>query len=165
MSLTTPPTTHDAVGDHDGYECARAWTMLRSIYTLVNGRLEEELSRQCGITPNEFEAMVYLHGIEPDQARLGDLQGAVTLSQPALSRMVVRLEQAGIIGRNESAADKRVVLLSLTDFGHDLLERSALLHAGIVRALLTERLTSDEQERLVQTLSRVSEGRDPRGRA
>ncbi len=163
MSANTLPTIPNIPAPHDSYVCARAWTMLRSIYTLVNGMLESELSRQCGITTNEFEAMVYLRGIEPDQARLGDLQGAVSLSQPALSRLVVRLEQTGLICRNESATDKRVVLLALTDQGRDLLDRSVRLHAEIVHTMLTERLTTEEQERLVQTLSRVSDDRDSLG--
>jgi DNA-binding MarR family transcriptional regulator len=131
--------------------------MLRSIYTLVNDRLESELARQCGITTSEFEAMVYLHGVEPGQARLGDLNGAVSLSQPALSRLVVRLEQAGLMCRKDSVSDKRVVLLALTDQGRDLLDRSIRIQADIVHTLLTDRLSSEEQERLVQTLSRVSE--------
>lgn len=139
----------------DAHECAQIWTMLRSVYTRVNGRLEEEFARQLGITVNEFDVLLYVNGAAPGQIRLGALQAATPLSQPALSRLVARLETHGLICRKETVADRRVVLLAATDAGRDLLERSVRIHADIVRAMLVERMSDDEQQHLVQTLSRV----------
>ncbi len=157
---TTTSSQHQGTGSDgtsriDAHQCARTWTLLRSIYTRINGRLEEEFARQLGITVNEHEVLLCVSGAEPGQVRLGDLQAASPLSQPALSRLVARLETHGLICRKETVADRRVVLLAATDAGRDLLERSTRLHAGIIHAMLVERMTDDEQQHLVQTLSRV----------
>ncbi len=156
--MTTASPDHpetDSPSRIDAHECAHIWTMLRSVYTRINGRLEEEFARQLGITVNEFDVLLYVNGAAPGQIRLGDVQAATPLSQPALSRLVARLEAHGLICRKEAVADRRVVLLAATDAGRALLERSVRIHADIVRAMLVERMTDDEQQRLVQTLSRV----------
>jgi DNA-binding MarR family transcriptional regulator len=148
-------TGRDGTPGIDAHQCAQMWTLLRSIYTQINGRLEEEFGRQLGITVNEFEVLFFVSDAEPGQVRLGDVQAASPLSQPALSRLVARLEAHGLICRTETAADRRVVLLAATDAGRDLIERSTSLYAGIIHAMLVERMTDDEQHQLVQTLSRV----------
>src|ERR1700761_376133 len=50
--------------------------------------------------------------------RLGELNRRVLLSQPALSRMVNRLVERGLVRREADAGDRRVILLSLTEAGH-----------------------------------------------
>ncbi len=130
--------------------------MLRSIYTRINGRLEDAFARQVGITMHEFDVLLCVSGAEMGQVRLGDLQAVTPLSQPALSRLVARLERQGLLCRQETAADRRVVLLATTEAGRDVLERGVRLHAGIIHAMLGQRMNDDEQRRLVQTLSRLN---------
>lgn len=157
--MTTTPRRQpgaDGPSGIDAHECARAWTLLRSIYTRINGRLEEEFARQLGITMNEFEVLLCVSGAEPGQVRLGDLQATTPLSQPALSRLVTRLEGQGLLCRRETVSDRRVVLLAATEAGRGVLQRSVRLHAEIIHAMLGQRMTDDEQRRLVLTLSQVS---------
>lgn len=130
--------------------------MLRSIYTRINDRLEDAFTRQLGITINEFEALLCVSGAEPGHVRLGDLQAATPLSQPAVSRLVTRLEGQGLLCRRETGADRRVVLLAMTEAGREALDRCVRLHAEIIHAMLGQRLTDEEQRRLVETLSRLN---------
>ncbi len=129
--------------------------MLRSIYAQINGRLEDAFARQLGITMNEFEVLLYVNGAEPGMARLGDVQMATPLTQSAVSRLVARLELQGLLCRQDTAADRRVVLLATTESGREVLERSVHLHAEVIHAMLGQRLTDDEHRRLVETLSRL----------
>lgn len=128
---------------------------LRAIYTHINSRLEEEFGRQLGLTVNEFEVLLYITSASPGQVRLSDLHTVSHLSQPALSRLVVRLETHGLIYRSETAADRRVVLLATTETGRDLLERGVRLHTAIVHDLLLERSANEGDERFIQSLAQM----------
>ena len=82
--------------------------------------------------------------------RLGDLHRNVLLSQPALSRMVDRLANRGLVAREPDPGDARGVLLSLTEEGRGTQRRIGRRHARSVAALLSARLTGAEMTRLGQ---------------
>ena len=68
--------------------------------------------------------------------RLGELNRHVLLSQPALSRLVDRLTARGLIERCPDPADKRGVLLALTDQGRAVQRRIGRRHArGVAKAM------------------------------
>jgi DNA-binding MarR family transcriptional regulator len=90
--------------------------------------------------------------------RLSDVSDHVLLSQPALSRLVDRLVERGLIERCVDPADARAVRLSLTEAGKELQREIGLAHARDVAdamsaltpeelaslALLARKLTSQE---------------------
>jgi DNA-binding MarR family transcriptional regulator len=139
------------------YSCARAWVALRQLHAAVTEALTATLTDACGLTINDFEALLYLQSVAPQPARLRDLRGVVLLSQPAISRLVTRLEQQGLVRRLRSDAgdDRRSVLLELTEPGAEVLRRAAPLHAACVRTLLTGRMSDEEQAVLLGLLTRL----------
>lgn len=69
---------------------------------------------------------------ELGSARIGDLARADHCSQPTMTTQVQRLEERGWVLRDPDPADRRAVLISLTDEGRALLsavrrERAAVL--------------------------------------
>lgn len=149
------PGNEGGQAPHEPYTCARAWVALHAVHSLVSDSLSRALADECGLTINDFEVLVHLEGVEPGRVRLTDLCEVVDLSQPALSRLIARLEQQGLICRGNAAEDRRAVLLGLTDRGRDVLVRAIPIHAACVRDVFTGRLTDEEQEILVEALSRV----------
>jgi DNA-binding MarR family transcriptional regulator len=135
--------------------CARAWQTLRLAHDRVARRLGGELARECGLTISEFDALLFLrsHGDAP--VRFGALLDAVPLSQPALSRLVARLEGRGLVARSGTAADRRTMLISLTEAGAALIDRASAVHARVVHETLTSRFSPAEQEALRATLSQI----------
>ena len=90
--------------------------------------------------------------------RIGDLTGAVRLSQPALSRAVTRLAGRGFLTRSGTPDDARCVLITLTPAGRDILATAAGVHAGVIKETLLDRLTPAEQDVLARVLARVADG-------
>jgi len=90
--------------------------------------------------------------------RIGDLTGAVRLSQPALSRAVARLAGRGFLTRSGTPADARCVLITLTPAGRDILATAAGVHASVISEALLARLSPEEQEVLARVLARVADG-------
>jgi DNA-binding MarR family transcriptional regulator len=138
------------------YQCAQVWVALRAVYERVNAEVAGALEKECGLTINEFEILVFLNEAGDRRLRLGDLSEAVHLSQPALSRLVMRLEQQGLIGRADADDDRRAVCISLTDRGADLLERAVPIQRDVVERLLSSRMTAAEQAALIAVFQRMA---------
>jgi DNA-binding MarR family transcriptional regulator len=139
-----------------GYQCAQVWAALRAVYERVNAELAGVLAQECGLTINEFEILLFLNEAGDRRLRLGDLGEAVHLSQPALSRLVMRLEQQGLIARADAADDRRAVCISLTDQGSALLERAMPIQRDVVERLLSSRMTAAEQAALIAVFQRMA---------
>lgn len=80
--------------------------------------------------------------------RIGELHRHVLLSQPALSRMVDRLAERGLLERCADPADGRGVRLSLTAAGRDMQRGIGRAHAAHVSRAVTAELSRDELEQL-----------------
>jgi DNA-binding MarR family transcriptional regulator len=145
----TNPASHDITA------CARAWQTLRKAHDRVAQRLGAELAHACGLALNEFDVLLYLRTHEREEVRLSSLMEAVSLSQPALSRLVARLEERGLITRSKADDDGRVVDVCLTASGTALIDSAINIHAQVVHETLTSKFSQAEQAALLKTLSRV----------
>ena len=84
----------------------------------------------------------------PAPQRMGELNRHLLLSQPALSRMVDRLVDRGLVQRQTDPADGRGVLLALTDAGLALQRQIGRRHARGVARAMTQELTPAELRQL-----------------
>lgn len=82
--------------------------------------------------------------------RLTDLHRRVLLSQPALSRMVDRLVDRGLVERCEDAGDRRVVRLALTDAGRACQRDVGRAHARDVTTAMTRTVTDSDLGELLR---------------
>ena len=76
--------------------------------------------------------------------RSGELCDQVSLSQPAVSRMIDRFETRGLVEKRIDPADRRAVLVSLTANGRELTDLAMETHAVTVRAVLGNRLSDNQ---------------------
>jgi DNA-binding MarR family transcriptional regulator len=142
-------------GRHDVAACARAWQTLRRAHDRVAARLGTALSRECAITINEFDVLLYLRTHPHEEVRISALLDAVPLSQPALSRLVARLESRGLLARSEVEHDARATSLCLTPSGSALIDHAIAIHAHTVHATLTGKLSDKDQIALLDLLNRI----------
>ncbi len=92
--------------------------------------------------------------------RIGDLYRHVLLSQPALSRLVDRLVERGLVRRSPDPSDGRAVRLSLTDAGRARQRDVGLRHGVSVARTLGSGMSVEELrqlEALCQKLARHAE--------
>jgi DNA-binding MarR family transcriptional regulator len=87
--------------------------------------------------------------------RLSDLNEAVLLSQPALSRLVDRLDARGLVSRCADPADRRGVLVTLTDAGAAMQQRTGARHARSVERRMRAALTPDDMRSLQALCERL----------
>jgi DNA-binding MarR family transcriptional regulator len=119
----------------DQATCANdAWEALLSAHaTLMKQFAAEDIWAEASM--REYDVLYTLSKC-PEPVRLSELNRHVLLSQPALSRLVDRLADRGLVERCSDPADGRGILLSLTDAGRAMQRQIGRRHArGVARAM------------------------------
>ena len=80
-------------------------------------RRSEDVSRKAGITPRQHLLLLQIAGSPTGTATVSDLVDRLALTQSAVTELVQRAEAAGLIERQTSPDDGRVVDLRLTTEG------------------------------------------------
>ena len=129
--------------------------MLAEAYAALGQSLGREMETEGGIALTWYGVLVRLGRSPGGQLRMSDLAAAVALTTSGTTRLVDRIEAAGLIERRACAEDRRVAYAALTSAGRELLARTTPLHiAGIERHLVAA-LTPAELNRLVDLLRKV----------
>jgi DNA-binding MarR family transcriptional regulator len=94
------------------------WRGMAQCHAKVSCALEKALEREHGIGLSEYEVLERLATCECDDGkRMQDLACSVNLSQSALSRLIGRLETAGLVHRAMCANDRRGIYAHITTEG------------------------------------------------
>lgn len=133
----------------------QAWESLLTTHSVLMRRFAEEpVWREHELTMREYDVLYTLSKCE-EPARMGELQQGVLLSQPALSRLVDRLEARGLVKRVHDQADGRAVRVGLTEAGVELQRTVGRSHArSVERAMRT--LTPEEQRQLQRLTAKLA---------
>jgi len=110
-------------------------------------RHSERRSLSLGLTPQRFLLLLMIDG-SPDGSRRAsftDLAARLQVERNTVTELCARAEEAGLIAREASELDRRVVYLRLTDEGDRLLQRALAETDAVRRELL------DAFERLAET--------------
>jgi DNA-binding MarR family transcriptional regulator len=111
---------------------AESWHELMGRYNQLSCRLDRELSAQHDLTSSEFEVLQLLHNAD-GKVRMAFLAEQVHLSQSALSRLVSRLENDGLVCRNTCADDRRAQWTEITADGRERYAAARPTHRKILR--------------------------------
>lgn len=121
--------------------------LLARAVMLLGRRLRAERPRS-GVSLSGLSLLVTLHrmGAMP-AASLARMEG---LQPQSLSRLIAALEQDGLIRRHASEADRRLLVLEITERGRGELARDVAARQRWLAATIAERLTPDEAELLAR---------------
>ena len=105
------------------------------------------------LTEQQFNVLRILRGAQPDALSTGDVKARMIDTTCDISRLVARMQKKGLIHKSESAADRRLVELSISTAGLALLKE---IDTGMseVKNFLDE-LDDTEICELSQTLEKV----------
>ena len=123
-----------------------AWeAMLSAHATLMKQFAAEDIWAEASM--REYDVLYTLSKC-PAPLRMSELNRHVLLSQPALSRLVDRLAERGLLERKPDPADGRAIRLALTDSGRVLQRQVGLQHGSSVARAMAARLTPGELQQL-----------------
>ncbi|MER5867164.1 MarR family transcriptional regulator [Kitasatospora sp. NPDC002040] len=118
------------------------WRALLARHAATACALDRELGERNGLGMSEFEVLERLfedeQRLERDSLRVQDLAHQVHLSQSALSRLIGRLEKAGLVDRAMCASDRRGIYVMLTEAGRERYREAQPVHREVLARTLRD---------------------------
>jgi DNA-binding MarR family transcriptional regulator len=138
-----------------GVPALDAWARLLRGHAALRRTLSADLQTEHGLTVNEYEALLLLYREDEEALRRVDLAERLQLTASGVTRMLDRLEGAGLVGKDTCATDARVTYATLTPDGRRRLEQASGSHLAAIRTLLEERYSDEELATLAELLGRL----------
>jgi DNA-binding MarR family transcriptional regulator len=128
----------------------RAWLAYRRMRLLLSAEINRDLARDAGLSEADYDVLSNLTttdraaGAAPDRRRLTDLAAHMQWSKSRLSHHITRMEQRGLVRREEVDDDARGSFVVLTPQGRSTIEQAAPRHVASVRRHMIDRLTPEQ---------------------
>ena len=134
---------------------ARLWrTWLRLSQELPNV-LEEQISRDGGVSGADYAVLVPLSEAPDDMLRARELGREILWDRSRLSHLVSRMEKRGLVVREECTEDGRGAMVRMTAAGRAAIEAAAPGHVSATRRYFFDLLSDEEVDVLTAVLERV----------
>lgn len=114
-------------------EDAALWSQLVAVHARIGGSVERTLQRRFGIGTSELQALLALARAPAGELRMQELNDVTFLNQSSVSRLVARLERAGLAERRLCEQDRRGVYTGITDSGAQVLRDAVPVYEGSLR--------------------------------
>lgn len=108
------------------------WRGLQSRYLETAAALDRALGEYHDLGLSEFEILDLVAETGRDECRMRDLVDLTPMTQSALSRVVDRLQKAGLVERKECAEDRRAMFVGLTAKGSGVHAEARKLYADLL---------------------------------
>jgi MarR family 2-MHQ and catechol resistance regulon transcriptional repressor len=126
--------------------------MLMQTSKAIQERIRDEMSKnKLSITEFSVLEVLFYQGKQTIQ----QIGNRILISSGSMTYVIDKLEQKGIIKRNDCREDRRVIHITLTAEGMEMLENIMPKYQDIVDSIFGD-LTDDESELLVNSLNKVS---------
>jgi DNA-binding MarR family transcriptional regulator len=126
---------------------------LETAYALID-ILDAELQAERGITLRWYDALVQLEEAEGGLP-MNELAGRILASKSGLTRVIDRMEEAGLVRRERPPDDRRVVLVVITERGLEVLRAARVVHRRGIHEHFTRHLDPRELSALARSLGNV----------
>ncbi|MDX3225420.1 MarR family winged helix-turn-helix transcriptional regulator [Streptomyces sp. ME19-01-6] len=142
----------------------RAWRIHLDVSRLLTYQLERDL-QPFGLTMNDYEILVNLSESEGRRMRMSDLAAATLQSKSRLSHQITRMENAGLVRRENCESDRRGLYAVLTEDGWETMRKVAPHHVESVRKHFIDLLSPEALDAVHNSLAPIAEHlRAQRGR-
>jgi DNA-binding MarR family transcriptional regulator len=146
MSLPDPATSDVEM---------RAWAALLQTTAIVQQAADRELRRAVSLTSMQFEILLRIAEAADDSLRMTDIADRLVVSRSGLTYQVTQLETRGLLTREATPDDERVVLVRLTEDGLARVREGIPHYAGVVKSMLLDRLSRENMLALTDILGDI----------
>jgi DNA-binding MarR family transcriptional regulator len=136
-------------------ERLRSWRLFFESAMAVTDVLDEELQREAGISTRWYDVLVHLEE-SPEGIPMNELAERILYSKSGFTRVVDRMEEAGLVSRVRPEHDRRTILVVLTDKGAETMEDARRHHRDGIERHFAKHLTDNEVKVLTRALKKVS---------
>jgi DNA-binding MarR family transcriptional regulator len=131
------------------------WQSFLAVHRQIVGQLADEMMTEHQLPLEWFDVLVHLADLPGMRARQKVLRDRMLLSESGVSRLLVRMEKAGVITRSTAGDDRRGMEIAVTDAGQVALLAAIDSHLQLVASLFTDRLTATDRAALSRVLPKL----------
>jgi DNA-binding MarR family transcriptional regulator len=136
-------------------ERLHAWRLFCESALALLDLLDTELEQAVGIPQRWYDVLVHLE--ESAQGiPMNDLADRILYSKSGFTRVVDRMEEAGLVRRTRPENDRRTILIVLTEKGTETLERARRHHRDGIQRHFSQHLTNADTKALTRALEKIS---------
>lgn len=144
---------------------ARAWRGYRRMRALLDLQIGRDLARDSGLSDADYDVLSDLSETPGRRLRLIELAHQMLWSKSRLSHHISRMEQRGLVRREQDRLASRGIVVVLTPAGLRAIKSAAPDHVASVRRHFIDLLSTrqidvlgDAAELVVRHLNSVEEG-------
>jgi DNA-binding MarR family transcriptional regulator len=152
-AIADPPVTRPSSLERQEFLDRQPTYWLKRSYQALRRRVDEQL-RPAGISLSQRDALLTLYHY--GSATHGALAERLGLEQSSVSRLIDGLARRSLVVARAGTTDRRSRLVSLTDDGKALLERTPGA-AKLAGSILATKLSATERTELVRLLRKCTE--------
>lgn len=122
--------------------------------------LDAELQADAKLTIVWYDALVHLED-EPDGVGMTELANRILASKSGLTRVIDRMESAGLVRRERPPEDRRVVKVFITPEGAQTLRDTRVVHHRGIQEHFVKHMTGPQLTAIADALAGVRENVRP----
>lgn len=135
-----------------------SWPLLLTAHAVLTGMVEKQLAEANLPALGWYDVLWALDRAPGQRLRMHELAHHIVLSRSNMTRLVDRLESAGLIRRESDPDDRRGAFAVLTEQGGAMRRKMWPQYEKAISTLYDAHLTADEQRVLGSALRKVLEG-------
>lgn len=132
-----------------------AWRALLATHAALVDRLSEELEEERDLPLPWYEVLLFLNLAPDGRLRMGELAGSLLLTPSGITRLIDRMEDKGLVQRQQCPSDRRGWHAVITPAGRSQLKVAAPVHRRGIEEHFGRHLSDEEADVLADTLGRV----------
>src|SRR4051812_38530665 len=136
-------------------ERLRAWRLYFESALALTDVLSSELERDAGLPLRWYDVLIHLEET-PEGLRMNELAERILYSKSGFTRVVDRMEEAGLVRRVRPENDRRTILIVLTDKGTETMERARRHHRDGIERHFSQHLSDTDIKALTRALEKIS---------
>jgi DNA-binding MarR family transcriptional regulator len=153
------------VGDEAGISTAKeaadnelvlAFGRLQGAANRLEYILGRALEEECGISHLTFEVLLIVGRTDGRGLSMRAISQEQVLTTGGATRLVDRMEAAGLVVRGADPGDRRGRLVRLTPLGEETVVRAARVHVENIRRYFLEPIPEDHRTRFTEDLRTLS---------
>lgn len=131
------------------------WHGFRHVNQDLFAVLEQQLARESGLSGADYKVLHELSVAPEGLLRARDLGCDIGWDRSRLSHHLSRMEQRGLVIREQCAEDARGLMVRLTKAGRRAIEGAAPAHVEAVQRYFFDQLSKDEIDTMAAAFDRV----------
>lgn len=140
-------------------ELMKAWARIVRVEQALHAAIEAELKAEGALPLDWYDVLLELSRAPDGRLSPRELESEMLIAQYNLSRLIDRLEDAGLVKRLSHPGDRRRQWVEITDKGRKRREQSWPAYAAAVHKHAGGRLAPAEIRKLLELLGRLLPGK------